>query len=194
MIEAMLKNIRVSADCDFLKVKTEFSARKAVVFTGSIDEYFGFDLGRLDYRSQRRTEEFWPDVAWVQPCAQINNPNVADGSHIRSVEWKHLLTAAESAAIRGSLVTRETPYAARFPDECEYPFPDSANTRLYMSYRERALAIPSLLVCGRLGEYRYYDMDQAIARARLLAGRLLSADRFSPTLEDQMVFTGGHVP
>ena len=194
MMKALLKDIHVLADCDYLKLRSEFSARNAIVYTGPIDEYFAFDLGRLDYRSQRRTEEFVPHVQWVQPCAQVNNPDVAGGMHIRSVEWKHLLPTADAAAIPGSVITRETPSTARTPDECEYPFPDSANTRRYMSYRERALAIPSLLVCGRLGEYRYYDMDQAIARARLLAGRLLSADRFSPTLEDQMVFTGGHVP
>ena len=60
------------------------------------------------------------------------------------------------------------------PNEFEYPFPDEGNARLYKEYRDRAGTIPNLLICGRLGEYRYYDMDQAIARAQLLARKLLA--------------------
>ena len=60
------------------------------------------------------------------------------------------------------------------PGDYEYPFPDAANQRLYARYRERADAVAGLVVCGRLGEYRYYDMDQAIGRA-LDLGAALSA-------------------
>ena len=55
------------------------------------------------------------------------------------------------------------------PDQFEYPFPDAENAQLYERYRSRAQDRDNLLICGRLGEYRYYDMDQAIARALKLA-------------------------
>ena len=72
------------------------------------------------------------------------------------------------------MLTREITVSPSNPNDYEYPFPDAANARLYREYRERAEATPGLLICGRLGEYRYYDMDQAIARAQLLATRLLA--------------------
>jgi len=80
--------------------------------------------------------------------------------------------------IRGSVVTKETTVTPENPSDYEYPFPDEANSELYEDYRERAHATPNLLICGRLGDYRYYDMDQAIARAMLLAERIKS----DPTL------------
>jgi UDP-galactopyranose mutase len=76
--------------------------------------------------------------------------------------------------IHGTVLTRETTVTPDEPNDFEYPFPDEANAKLYKAYRERAEKIPNLLVCGRLGEYKYYDMDQAIARAMLLAGRILN--------------------
>ncbi len=80
--------------------------------------------------------------------------------------------------IRGSVVTQETTVTAENPSDYDYPFPNEANSRLYEAYRERARATPNLLVCGRLGDYRYYDMDQAIARAMLLAERIKSGSSF----------------
>lgn len=68
----------------------------------------------------------------------------------------------------------ETPFTPDDPADYEYPFPDATNAALYALYRQRADALPGVLVCGRLGEYRYYDMDQAILRAQSLALKLLA--------------------
>jgi len=78
--------------------------------------------------------------------------------------------------VSGTVFTREYPFTPTESSEYEYPFPDARNADLYSRYRTRANSVPDLLLCGRLGEYRYYDMDQAIALARLLASKLLSAD------------------
>ena len=137
----------------------------------SISDY---DLGRLQYRSQRREHEYLPNVQFALPCGQVNNPSPANGPHIRTLEWKHMSPPAEVARIRGTVLTRETTITPANSDHFEYPFPDEANARLYRLYRERADKIPNLLICGRLGEYRYYDMDQAIARAQILSQRLLN--------------------
>jgi UDP-galactopyranose mutase len=69
------------------------------------------------------------------------------------------------------------------PDHYEYPFPDDANQALYARYRERAASLDRTLVCGRLGEYRYYDMDQAIGRAQLLAAKILAGVQPSAIME-----------
>lgn len=174
MMSNMLAGIPVRTGVDYLAERSAFRARRLTIFTGPIDEYYGFDLGRLVYRGQRRTHEYLPDTAQFQPCGQVNNPDPADGPHVRTLEWKHMMPPQAAAATRGTLLTRETPFTPSEPGEYEYPFPDDANARLYAAYRERADRDDGLLVCGRLGEYRYYDMDQAIARAQMLARRVLA--------------------
>lgn len=182
----MLDGIPVVLNHDHL-ARRDYEARRWLVFTGPIDEYFGFDLGKLVYRGQRRAHTYRPDVSgFAQPCGQVNNPTHAGGPHIRTLEWKHMMRPDLAAGIRGTVLTTETPFTPDNPSEYEYPFPDEANARLYREYRRRADALDRVLVCGRLGEYRYYDMDQAIARAIALADRVLHdrpearpADEFS---------------
>ena len=138
------------------------------------DRYYGFDLGRLVYRGQRRDHTYKPDVDAQYKAGQINVPSPDDGDHVRVLEWKHMMDPEIGSRISGTVLTTETPYTPDDPEAFEYPFPDDANKALYQRYRERADADPDVLICGRLGEYRYYDMDQAIARAMSLAYKLLN--------------------
>jgi UDP-galactopyranose mutase len=82
------------------------------------------------------------------------------------------------------VLTTETPFAPDDPSQYEYPFPDDANAALYAAYRTRADALERTLIAGRLGEYRYYDMDQAIARALALADRLLTDRRDNRSVDE----------
>jgi UDP-galactopyranose mutase len=173
-MERMLDGIRVAAGVDYLRHRGEFEARRTVFFTGPIDEYFGFDFGRLIYRAQRREHRFLPGVRWHQPVPQVNHPDLVVPT-IRTLEWKHMMEPDLREAPTGTVITTETPYTPQDPGEYEYPFPDAANQSLYTRYRERADSIRGLVMCGRLGEYRYYDMDQAIGRALTLARRALHA-------------------
>ncbi len=172
-MKRMIEGIPLRLGSDYLARRAEFCARRLVVFTGPIDEFFGFDLGRLAYCGQQREHVYHPDIEFAQPCGQVNNPDPARGAHLRTLEWKHMMPRLEAAQVRGTVLTRETAMTPTDPDRYEYPFPDDANTWLYQQYRRRADALPNVLVCGRLGEYRHYDMDQAIARARRLADRIL---------------------
>jgi len=172
----LLEGIRVIPSCDYLEHRRVFSARKLLVYTGQIDAWFGHDLGRLVYRGQRREHEYLADRELEQPAPVVNNPDPAAGPHVRTIEWKHLMGADAAKHICGTVLTRETPITPSEPDAFEYPFPDAANRALYQRYRVRAEQAPGLLVCGRLGEYRYYDMDQAIARALALSQRILAAE------------------
>lgn len=180
LMAAMLDGLPVILDRDYLEERSSFRWRRNLVFTGPIDEYFGFSEGRLSYRGQEREHVYLPDVVQHQPFVQVNNPDPAAGPHVRTIEWTHLLEEEERATVTGTIVTRETPTTPTDPDRYEYPFPDEANRALYQRYRAEAEKVPGLLMCGRLGEYRYYDMDQAIARAMLLAKRLLEGDRGLP--------------
>jgi UDP-galactopyranose mutase len=168
----MLAGIPVLLNCDYLARRDDFHARKKVIYTGPIDAYFDYDIGRLHYRGQRREHAYHSDADYLQPTGQVNNPTHAGGPHIRMLEWKHMMERPFGLRIRGTVVTTETPYSPADSNEYEYPFPDEANATLYAEYRRRADAVDGLLVCGRLGEYRYFDMDQAIARAMMLASRI----------------------
>jgi UDP-galactopyranose mutase len=170
----MLDGIPVMLNVDYLARRLDFSAKKCLVFTGPIDEFFGFDQGKLVYRGQRRTHCYHSDViGFAQPCGQVNNPTHAGGPHVRTLEWKHMMNPEYRDRIRGTVLTTEVPFTPDQPTDYEYPFPDDVNAALYQLYRKRADALEGVLVCGRLGEYRYYDMDQAIARAMALAERII---------------------
>jgi UDP-galactopyranose mutase len=172
----MLEGIRVIPKCDYLEQRHAFSARKLLAYTGPIDAWFGHDLGRLVYRGQRREHEFLAERRLEQPAVIVNNPDPAAGPHVRTIEWKHLMSADAAEHVRGTVLTREIPITPSDPDAFEYPFQDAENQALYQRYRVRAERTPRLLVCGRLGEYRYYDMDQAIARALELSQRILATE------------------
>jgi UDP-galactopyranose mutase len=164
-MENLLKGIPVILNIDYLKQKDDFDVRKKVVFTGPIDEYFDFQFGKLKYRGQIRNHQYIPDVDYLLPTGQVNNPDVLNGAHIRTLEWKHMMPKHFSSQIKGTVLTTETTVTPINPEDFEYPFPDEQNKTLYNKYRELANLNNNLLICGRLGEYKYYDMDQAIGRA-----------------------------
>jgi UDP-galactopyranose mutase len=167
MMRRMLEGIPVVLNFDYLEDRQAFRAGKLTVVTGPIDEYFNFELGKLAYRSQQRRHTYLPDVDWAQPCAQINNPG--EGSHIRDIEWKHIMRPDMASRIHGTVITRETPGTPSRPEHYEYPMPNPQNRELYQQYRQMAQNEPGVIFAGRLGEYCYYDMDQAIERALTIA-------------------------
>jgi UDP-galactopyranose mutase len=167
----MLAGIPVLLDYDYLQRRSEIVPRRLTVYTGAIDEFFGFDLGRLRYRGQGREELWLAGEKFRHPTVQTNFPSPAQGTFIREIEWKHMMEAADASDIPGTLITREYPVTPEDPERFEYPFPSPQDHALFVKYQQRAKAMPSLLISGRLGEYRYYDMDQAIGRAFVLFDR-----------------------
>lgn len=173
-MQKMLAGIPLQLNYDYLKHREEIKARKNLIYCGPIDEFFDFKLGRLKYRSQKRINEYFPELNEYQPYGQINNPDPSRGQHIRTLEWKHMMPKKERKQVKGTVITREITITPENPDQYEYPFPDGANQKLFNSYREIAEGISNLIICGRLGEYRYYDMDQAIARAMMLSEKIIT--------------------
>ncbi len=172
-MQNMLSGIPLRLNFDYLLNRSVIEARRALVFTGPIDEFFGYRLGKLQYRGQLREHRHVPDADRGQPCEQVNNPQLENGPHIRTIEWKHMMPVEEAASAWGTVLTTEHTITPSDPDGYEYPFPDAANKALFQAYAKEAETVPNVLICGRLGEYKYYDMDQAIARARMLARKSL---------------------
>lgn len=171
---AILDGIDVHLGIDYQEVRNSIKAKKTI-YTGPIDEFFNFDMGRLQYRGQRRTHKIVNASTHGLPCVQLNNPSHAGGAHIRSIDWQYLLNDQQRSEINRTIITTETPYSPTDPDCFEYPFPDAANQQLAAAYMQRAKEIgSSVLIAGRLGAFRYMDMDQAIAKALSMRGKVMS--------------------
>jgi UDP-galactopyranose mutase len=160
----MLRDVDVRLGVDYRSCG--ITPRVMTIYTGPIDEYFGFDLGRLEYRGQQRDHFRFKNVEYHQVVGQINYPQHKHGQHIRILEWKHMLHPSELMRANGTVITIERPYSPIDPNDFEYPVPTAKNDELYKQYRLRAKALePKVLIIGRLGQYRYFDMDAAIANA-----------------------------
>jgi len=174
-MQQMLNGVSTITGCDYNIKSEKYQYQAKLIYTGPIDEFFGYDIGKLKYRYQRREHKIVTGIRGNgQACGQINNPLHSGGPHIRTLEWKQMMPCHESNLIRGTILTTETPDTPTNPNDYEYPFPDDANAQLYHRYRLRAKSLENIIICGRLGEYRYFDMDQAIARAMTIAEQILN--------------------
>ena len=131
-----------------------------VVYTGMIDEYFKYELGELQYRSLRFEEEKLPECDNYQGNAVVNYTE-REIPYTRIIEHKHF----EFGKGQGTVITREYPAEWKRGDEPYYPINDTRNNELYSKYKELAEKEKKVLFGGRLGQYRYYDMDKVIAAA-----------------------------
>ena len=156
MFETMLRspNIHVMTQTDYRDVKDTIPHRRTI-FTGPIDEYFGFRFGRLPYRSLRFRHETL-DQAQYQSVGTVNYPMSED--YTRISEYKHL-TGQEH---QKTSITFEYPSAEGDP---YYPIPRAENAAIFKRYEELALATADVWFVGRLATYRYYNMDQVVGQA-----------------------------
>lgn len=158
MVQQMLDGIEVRLNTDYFSVREEIEADKTV-YTGPIDEYFGYQLGHLQYRSLRfETEEL--DCDNYQGNAVVNYTS-ADVPYTRIIEHKHFNFGKQPVTV----ITRE--YSSEWTpgEEPYYPVNDRRNTDLYHQYQQLAEKEPDLIFGGRLGQYQYFDMDKVIASA-----------------------------
>lgn len=158
MVEKMLEGIEVRLETDYFQVRNEIDA-DTTVYTGPIDEYFGYTLGHLQYRSLRfETEKL--DCENYQGNAVVNY-TAADVPYTRIIEHKHFTFGKQPVTV----ITREYSSEWKPGEEPYYPVNDSKNTELYRKYQELAEQEQGLIFGGRLGQYQYFDMDKVIASA-----------------------------
>ncbi|HEY6894309.1 MAG TPA: UDP-galactopyranose mutase [Rhodanobacteraceae bacterium] len=156
MFERMLahSNIKILLNTDYREIEGSILYDE-VIFTGPIDEYFDYCYGKLPYRSLAFTFETL-NAPQVQPVAVVNYPN--DYLYTRVTEFKHLTGQEHAKTTR----VYEYPQAEGDP---YYPIPRAENMALYRKYQELADATPGVHFVGRLGTYKYYNMDQVVAQA-----------------------------
>ena len=173
-------NIHLLLNADYREVADDFEYRQ-LIYTGPIDEYFGYRYGRLPYRSLAFRFETVDEVRH-QPVAVVNYPN--DQPYTRVTEFKHLTGQKHSKTTLFYEYTQAEgdPY---------YPVPRPENSALYEQYRRLAEATPEVHFAGRLGTYKYYNMDQVTAQALTLYARLAKVSRRDKAAVGLTVHSGG---
>lgn len=162
LVKRMLEGIDIELGVDYLKNRGELRAKAdTVIYTGPIDEYYEYCYGELQYRSLRFETEIL-DVPNYQGVAGMNYTD-AEHPFTRIIEHKHFLFGAGNPD--KTVITRE--YSANWKrgDEPYYPVNDATNNGLYQKYKELAEQENGIRFGGRLGMYRYLDMDQVIKQA-----------------------------
>ncbi|MBU2492551.1 MAG: UDP-galactopyranose mutase [Bacteroidetes bacterium] len=168
LFERMLynKNITLLLNTDFKETFGTIKYNK-LIYTGAIDEFFDNCFGELPYRSLKFEHETI-DKEYFQECQQINFPN--DYSYTRIVEWKH----ATGQKLNKTSILKEYPVEYQKGLEKFYPIPMAESNERLNKYLVKAKQINNVIFCGRLAEYKYYNMDQVIARSLKLFKDLTS--------------------
>ena len=160
MAERMLEGVEVRLEVDYLENRAALShLASAVIYTGTIDSYFDYRYGALEYRSIRFENEIL-DTENYQGNAVVNYTDL-ETPYTRIIEHKHFAFGKQKKTV----ISRE--YSAEWTrgDEPYYPVNDEKNAALYEKYRALAAKETNVIFGGRLGEYRYYDMDKVILSA-----------------------------
>lgn len=170
MIEKMLSGIEVRLNTDYFENKEELEAATVrIIYTGQIDQYYGYQFGALEWRSLRfETEVF--DTDNMQGVAAVNYTD-RETPYTRTLEHKHFQFGTQPKTV----VTREYPADWKPGLEAYYPINDAKNTTLYEKYAALAAKEQIVHFGGRLGHYRYYDMDKAMVAALELVAELKKA-------------------
>lgn len=166
LIDKLLEGIEVKLDVDFNKDKEQYSKLATkVVYTGSLDAYFDYKLGQLEYRGLKfETERL--EEANHQGVAVMNYTERAV-PYTRIIEHKHFEFGIQPV----TYITKEYPADWKPGDEAYYPVNDDKNQALYAQYAELAKQETNVIFGGRLAEYKYYDMDDVIDSALKCAER-----------------------
>ena len=156
----MLAGAEVRTGVDFFEFKKENpDIAEKIIFTGQIDEYFGYELGALEYRSVRFETEVL-DCENYQGNAVVNYTE-REVPYTRVIEHKHF----EFGQQEKTVISKEYSSEWSVGMEPYYPVNDEKNNVLYQQYKELAAKEENVIFGGRLGDYKYYDMDKVIAAA-----------------------------
>ena len=175
MVANMLDGIEVRLDTDYFENKTKLDAlADKIVYTGAIDAYFEYQLGALEYRSVRFETEVL-DKPNFQGNAAVNyTDRETPWTRIIEHKWFEFGKDDDGNDIPKTVISREYSSEWKVGDEPYYPVNDEKNGALYQEYKKLADKEQKVIFGGRLGEYKYYDMDAVIASALELAEKGLA--------------------
>lgn len=175
LVENMLEGIDVKLGIDYLENKEELdNLTNKVVYTGPIDAYFNYSLGTLEYRSVRFENEIM-DIPNFQGNAAVNyTDRETPWTRIIEHKWFEFGKDEDGNELPKTVISKEYSSEWKKGDEPYYPVNDEKNERLYHKYKELAKNEYNIIFGGRLGEYKYYDMDAVIDAALQMAEKELN--------------------
>lgn len=164
LIENILDNIEVRLNCDYLEHRDELNKLvKKIVFTGPIDAFYNYKLGTLEYRSVRFENEIL-DIPNFQGNAAVNyTDRETPWTRIIEHKWFEFGKDENGNDLPKTIISREYSSEWKPGDEPYYPVNDEKNGKLYQEYKKLADKEDNVIFGGRLGEYKYYDMDATVA-------------------------------
>ena len=166
MVANLLEGIEVRLNTDYLEHKDELDAlAQKVVYTGAIDAYFGYQLGHLEYRSVRFETELLDQPNFQGNAAVNYTDRETPWTRIIEHKWFEFGRDDEGRELPKTIISREYSSEWKPGDEPYYPVNDEKNGELYARYKEKAQGEKKVIFGGRLGEYKYYDMDAVIGAA-----------------------------
>ncbi len=173
MVDNMLDGIDLRLETDYLENKEELNQlANKVIYTGPIDAFFGYVLGPLEYRSVRFETEVL-DIPNFQGNAAVNyTDRETPWTRIIEHKWFEFGKDENGNELPKTVISKEYSSEWKFGDEPYYPVNDEKNSQLYSQYKQLADNECSVIFGGRLGEYKYYDMDQVIEAALNVAHSL----------------------
>lgn len=161
IIERMLENSDVEVNVDYLHDKEKYDELgERIVFTGMIDEYFGYKGGVLQYRSLKFEEEKLDNISNYQGNAVVNYTDY-ETPYTRIIEHKHF----EFGTQKNTIITKEYPIEWNREVEAYYPINDEKNNNIFKRYNKMKQNEKNVIFGGRLADYKYYDMEQVILEA-----------------------------
>ena len=174
MVANMLEGIELRLGCDYLEDRSGWDAMAdKVIYTGAIDAFYGFSQGTLEYRSVRFETELL-DMPNFQGNAAVNyTDRETPWTRIIEHKWFEFGKDDDGNDLPKTVISREFSSAWKPGDEPYYPVNDEKNGALYAKYKELAEKEEKVIFGGRLGEYKYYDMDQVIASALNASEKIL---------------------
>lgn len=174
IVEKMLENVEVKLGIDYLSDKKNFNSyADKIIYSGTIDSYFEYCFGELEYRSLRFETETIPEQNY-QGNAVVNYTD-ASTPYTRIIEHKHFEPENEIGLNSDkTIITKEYPADWKIGEEPYYPLNNDRNSRLYAKYESLAQNEPKVVFGGRLGMYKYFDMDDTIAEALRLSETLFT--------------------
>lgn len=166
MVEKMLDGIEVKLNTDFFDNREEYKTiAEKIVYTGPIDRYFDYKLGTLEYRTVKFETELL-DIPNYQGNAAVNyTDRETPWTRIIEHKWFEFGKDSEGNDLSKTVISREFSTEWKLGDEPYYPVNDKKNSELYEKYRAITQSEKNVIFGGRLGEYKYYDMDMVIAAA-----------------------------
>lgn len=177
MVENMLRGIEIRLDTNYLEHREELdSLAEKIIYTGAIDEYYDYKFGTLEYRSVRFENETL-NIPNFQGNAAVNyTDSETPWTRIIEHKWFEFGKDVNGNDLPKTVISREYSSEWKPGDEPYYPVNDDKNNSLYRKYKQLADTETKLIFGGRLGEYKYYDMDVTIAAALEKAEEILSDD------------------